>query len=102
MSVVEYVRNKSLLDFLLQVVLMRRRISTYMGQYLLFLVSKFRLVLNFLLFLLSNSPASLLLTLILRRPRTGTVWFYTSTLQQESSTTKTVHKVINRGLKAYV
>ena len=42
----------------------------------------------------------LILTLILRRSRTGTVWFYTST--QESSTTKTVHKVINKGLKAYV
>ena len=38
------------------------------------------------------------LTLILPRSRTGTVWFYTST----SSTTKTVHKVINKGLKTYV
>ena len=43
------------------------------------------------------------LTLILPRSRTGTVWFYTSTSQQqESSTTKTVHKVINKGLKTYV
>jgi len=41
------------------------------------------------------------LTLSLWRSRTGTVWFYTYQ-QQESSTTKTVHKVINKGLKAYV
>jgi len=38
------------------------------------------------------------LTLILPRSRTGTVWFYTST----SNMTKTVHKVINKGLKTYV
>jgi len=41
----------------------------------------------------------MILTLILQRSRTGTVWFYQ---QQESSTTKTVHKVINKGLKTYV
>ena len=40
----------------------------------------------------------LLLTLILPRSRT-VLHFYQ---QQESSTTKTVHKVINKGLKTYV
>ena len=38
------------------------------------------------------------LTLILRHSRTGTVWFYTSI----SNKTKTVHKIINKGLKTYV
>ena len=42
------------------------------------------------------------LTLILRRSRTGTVWFYTSTSNKRAATTKTVHKVINKGLKTYV
>ena len=45
-----------------------------------------------------NNPNTIL-TLILRHSRTGTVWFYTSTSKQESSTTKTVHKVITRDLK---
>jgi len=47
--------------------------------------------------------AAVSLTLILPRSRTGTVWFYTSTSKKRaSSTTKTVHKVINKGLKTYV
>ena len=42
-----------------------------------------------------------LLTLILRRSRTGTVWFYTSTSNKRTAWPK-LHKVINKGLKAYV
>jgi len=43
-----------------------------------------------------------LLTLILRRSRTGTVWFYTSTSNKRAAPPKIVHKVINKGLKTYV
>jgi len=39
------------------------------------------------------------LTLILRRSRTGTEWFYTSTSNKRAARLKTIHKVINKGLK---
>ena len=42
------------------------------------------------------------LTLILRRSRYGNGMVLHFYQQQESSTTKTVHKVINKGLKTYV
>ena len=42
------------------------------------------------------------LTLILPRSRKGNGMVLHFYQQQESSTTKTVHKVINKGLKAYV
>ena len=41
------------------------------------------------------------LTLILRRSRTGTVWFYTSTSNKRVARPK-LYTVINKGLKAYV
>ena len=41
------------------------------------------------------------LTLILRRSRTGTVWFYTSTSNKRAARPK-LYTVINKGLKAYV
>ena len=43
-----------------------------------------------------------IITLILRRSRTENGMVLHFYQQQESSTTKTVHKVINKGLKAYV
>ena len=42
------------------------------------------------------------LTLILRRSRTGTVWFYTSTSNKRAARPKLYTKIINKGLKAYV
>ena len=42
------------------------------------------------------------LTLILRRSRTGTVWFYTSTSNKRAARPKLYTKVINKGLNAYV
>ena len=41
------------------------------------------------------------LTLILRRSRTGTVWFYTSTSNKRAARPK-LYTVVNKGLKTYV
>jgi hypothetical protein len=42
-----------------------------------------------------------ILTLILPRSRTGTVWFYTSTSNKRAARQK-LYTVINKGLKTYV
>ena len=42
-----------------------------------------------------------ILTLILPRSRTGTVWFYTSTSNKRAARPK-LYTVINKGLKTYV
>ena len=49
----------------------------------------------------SQRPEPFILTLILPRSRTGTVWFYTSTSNKRAARPK-LYTVINKGLKSYV
>ena len=46
-----------------------------------------------------RSPAKCLLTLILRRSRTGTVWFYTSTSNKRAARPKLYTQSLTRDLK---
>jgi len=47
----------------------------------------------------SEVPSILMLTLILRRSRTGTVWFYTSTSNKRAAQPKLYTKSLTRDLK---